>query len=114
MDKAAFLDFAVEVIKRITGKPGFKVLPPALAGTIKGPACIARGSTAEGVERTFGWMDPPAPPCARLPARHRRLEEHDLRREGLVYCSGASIREAVPNKGLSAWRPVVSQLGCQI
>ena len=39
MDKAAFLDFTVKVIKRITGEPGFRVLPRRWV-----------------VERTFGWM----------------------------------------------------------
>jgi transposase len=39
MDKAAFLEFTIAVVKRITGEPGFKVLPRRWA-----------------VERTFGWM----------------------------------------------------------
>ena len=39
MDKAAFLDFTVAVIKRIVGEPGFKVLPRRWV-----------------VERTFGWI----------------------------------------------------------
>ena len=39
MDKAAFLDFTVEIIKRISAEPGFKVLPRRWL-----------------VERTFGWM----------------------------------------------------------
>ncbi|WP_244935245.1 IS5 family transposase, partial [Acuticoccus sediminis] len=39
MDKAAFQDFVVEVVRRITGETGFKVLPRRWV-----------------VERTFGWM----------------------------------------------------------
>ena len=39
MDKAAFLDFIIEVVRRIDGEPGFKVLPRRWV-----------------VERTFGWM----------------------------------------------------------
>ena len=39
MNKAAFLDFVVEVVRRIDKEPGFKVLPRRWV-----------------VERTFGWM----------------------------------------------------------
>jgi transposase len=39
MDKAAYLDFTVEIVKRIEADPGFKVLPRRWV-----------------VERTFGWM----------------------------------------------------------
>jgi len=39
MDKAAFLDFIIEVVRRIDGNPGFKVLPRRWV-----------------VERTFGWL----------------------------------------------------------
>ena len=39
MDKAAFRDFTIEIIKRITSEPGFKVLPRRWV-----------------VERSFGWM----------------------------------------------------------
>ena len=39
MDKAAFLDFIIEVVRRIDNEPGFKVLPPRWV-----------------VEHTFGWM----------------------------------------------------------
>jgi putative transposase len=39
MDKAAFKDFVIEVVKRIDNEPGFKVLPRRWV-----------------VERTFGWM----------------------------------------------------------
>jgi len=39
MDKAAFLDFVVEVVRRIDKEPGFKVLPRRWV-----------------VERTFGWL----------------------------------------------------------
>jgi len=39
MDKAAFLDFVIEVIRRIDTEPGFHVLPRRWV-----------------VERTFGWM----------------------------------------------------------
>lgn len=39
LDKAAFLDFSIEVVRRIDNEPGFKVLPRRWV-----------------VERTFGWM----------------------------------------------------------
>jgi transposase len=39
MDKAAFLDFVIDVVRRIDNEPGFKVLPRRWV-----------------VERTFGWM----------------------------------------------------------
>ena len=39
MDKAAFLDFTVEVVRRTDTEPGFKVVPRRWL-----------------VERTFGWM----------------------------------------------------------
>lgn len=39
MEKGAFLDFVIEAIRRISGEPGFKVLPRRWI-----------------VERTFGWM----------------------------------------------------------
>lgn len=39
MDKAADLDFVIEVVRRIEGQPGFDVLPRRRV-----------------VERTFGWM----------------------------------------------------------
>lgn len=39
MDKAAFLDFVIEIVRRIEADPGFKVLPRRWV-----------------VERTFGWL----------------------------------------------------------
>lgn len=39
MDKAAFKDFVIEIVRRIDSEPGFKVLPRRWV-----------------VERTFGWM----------------------------------------------------------
>ena len=39
MDKAAFKDFVIEVVRRLDTEPGFKVLPRRWV-----------------VERTFGWM----------------------------------------------------------
>ena len=39
MDKAAFLDFVIEIVRRIDTEPRFKVLPRRWV-----------------VERTFGWM----------------------------------------------------------
>jgi putative transposase len=39
MSKAAFLDFVIEIIRRIDDEPGFKVLPRRWV-----------------VERTFGWL----------------------------------------------------------
>jgi len=39
MDKAAFLDFVIEVVRRIDGEPGFEVLPRRWV-----------------VERAFAWF----------------------------------------------------------
>lgn len=39
LDKATFLDFVVEIVRRLDGEPGFKVLPRRWV-----------------VERTFGWL----------------------------------------------------------
>ena len=39
MDKAAFLEFVIEIVRRIEGEQGFKVLPRRWV-----------------VERTFGWL----------------------------------------------------------
>jgi putative transposase len=39
LDKAAFLDFVIEIVRRIDNDPGFKVLPRRWV-----------------VERSFGWM----------------------------------------------------------
>jgi transposase len=39
LDKAAFLDFVIEIVRRTDSEPGFKVLPRRWV-----------------VERTFGWM----------------------------------------------------------
>lgn len=39
LDKAAFLDFVIEIVRRIDGEPDFEVLPRRWV-----------------VERTFGWM----------------------------------------------------------
>ena len=39
MDKAAYKDFVVEIVRRIDSDPGFKILPRRWV-----------------VERTFGWM----------------------------------------------------------
>ena len=39
MDKAAFLDFVVEIVRRLDNEPGFKVVPRRWV-----------------VERTFGWL----------------------------------------------------------
>jgi putative transposase len=39
MDKAAFMDFVIEIVRRIDKEPGFKALPRRWV-----------------VERTFGWM----------------------------------------------------------
>ncbi len=39
MDKAAFLDFVIEIVRRVDEEPGFKVLPHRWV-----------------VERTFGWL----------------------------------------------------------
>ena len=39
MDKAAYLDFVIEIVRRIEGQQGFEVLPRRWV-----------------VERTFGWM----------------------------------------------------------
>lgn len=40
MDKVAYLNFVIEVVRPIAGQPGFNVLPRRWV-----------------VERTFGWMN---------------------------------------------------------
>jgi hypothetical protein len=65
MDKAAYLDVGVEVIKRCDDHKGFQVLPRRWGG-----------------ERTFGWMTKMAAPGAGLREAHRRLARHDPRRHG--------------------------------
>ena len=56
MDKAAYLDFVIEIIRRSDDQKGFRVLPLRWVA-----------------ERTFGLDDPMANPRARLRAAHRRL-----------------------------------------
>lgn len=67
MDKAAFLDFTIEVVKRMQGETGFKVLPRRWV-----------------VERSFGWM-----------TRFRRLVRDYERRidvsEAMIYVAMGSI-----------------------
>lgn len=63
MDKATYLDFVVEIIRRSDDQKGFEVLPRRWV-----------------VERTLD--DPMAPPRARLRAAHRRLSRHDPCRNG--------------------------------
>jgi transposase len=67
MDKAAFRDFTVEIVKRLTGEPGFTVLPRRWV-----------------VERSFGWM-----------TRWRRLVRDYERRidvsEAFIYVAMGSI-----------------------
>jgi transposase len=60
MDKAAYLDFVIEVVRRIEDQPGFNVLPRHWV-----------------VERTFDWMTRWAAPCPRLRGPHRRVRSHD-------------------------------------
>ena len=74
MDKAAVLDFAIEVVRRIEGRQGFEVLPRLWV-----------------VERTFGWL-----------ARWRRLvrdyeqridasEVMSMSSSGASYCAAPAI-----------------------
>lgn len=67
MDKAAFLDFTIEVVKRLDSEPGFKVLPRRWV-----------------VERSFGWM-----------TRFRRLvRDYECRidvSEAMIYIAMGSI-----------------------
>lgn len=65
MDKAAYLDFVVEMIRRSDDQKGFEVLPQRWV-----------------VELTLRLDDPMAPPRARLRAAHRRLSRNDPRRNG--------------------------------
>ena len=44
MDKAAFLDFVIEVVRCLDDEPGFKLVPRRWV-----------------VERTFGWLIPAVP-----------------------------------------------------
>ncbi len=67
MDKAAFRDFTLEIVRRLDAEPGFKVLPRRWV-----------------VERTFGWM-----------TRFRRLVRDYERRidasEAFIYVAMSSI-----------------------
>ena len=67
LDKAAFLDFTIAVVKRIDGEPGFKVLPRRWV-----------------VERSFGWL-----------TRHRRLVRDYEQRldvsEAMIYAAMGSL-----------------------
>ncbi len=62
MDKAAYLDFTVEIIRRSDNQKGFHVLPRRRA--------------------VLRLDDPLATPRARLRSPHRRLQGHDPRRHG--------------------------------
>ena len=67
LDKAAFLDFVVEVVRRTDAEPGFKLLPRRWV-----------------VERTFGWL-----------TRFRRLvRDYDARldvSEAMIYAAMGSL-----------------------
>jgi putative transposase len=67
LDKAAFLDFTIEVVKRIEGETGFHVLPRRLV-----------------VERSFGWL-----------TRYRRLVRDYEKRldvsEAMIYAAMGSL-----------------------
>jgi len=67
LDKAAFLDFVIEVVRRLDTEPGFKVIPRRWV-----------------VERTFGWM-----------TRYRRLVRDYERRldvsEAMIFLAMGSL-----------------------
>ena len=63
MDKAAYLDFVIQIIRRSDEQKGFEVLPRRWV-----------------VERTFGWMTRGGD-CARLEARID-VPSNDPRRHG--------------------------------
>jgi putative transposase len=67
LDKAAFLDFVIEVIRRLDAEPGFKVVPRRWV-----------------VERSFGWL-----------TRYRRLVRDYERRldvsEAMIYLAMGSL-----------------------
>jgi transposase len=65
LDKAAFLDFTIEVVKRIEGETSFHLLPRRWV-----------------VERSFGWLTPVSSPRPRLRTTPRRFRSHDLCRHG--------------------------------
>jgi len=65
MDKAAYLDFVVEIIRRSDDQKGFQVLPRRWV-----------------VERNLRLDDALATSRARLREAHRRLSRHDPRRHG--------------------------------
>ena len=77
MDKAAYLDFVIEIIRRSDDQKGFEVLPRRWV-----------------VERTFGWMTRWRRLVRDYEAAHRRLARHDPRRHGWQSCSEETpIRE---------------------
>lgn len=65
MEKAAFLDFTVEMVRRIDTEPGFKVVPRHWV-----------------VERTFGWMTPAGDVWFETINPDRCLRRHDTARHG--------------------------------
>ena len=67
MDKAAFLDFVIEVVHRIDTDPGFKVVPRRWV-----------------VERTFGWL-------TRWRRRVRNYEQHIDVSEAMVHVALGSL-----------------------
>ncbi|CCG09013.1 Transposase, is4 family [Pararhodospirillum photometricum DSM 122] len=56
LDKAAFLDFVAEVVRRSDTAPGFKVIPRRWV-----------------VESSIGWLTPLPPTCPRLRTAPRRI-----------------------------------------
>jgi transposase len=76
-------ELAVEIVKRSDTAQGFEVLPRRWATLPKVPRAGARGMAAEGVERTFAWLN-----------RCRRLAKdfENRTRNALAFIRLASIR----------------------
>jgi transposase len=86
MDKAAFLDFTIQIVKR--------------SDTAKG----LRSSRVDGsVERTFAWMTRLATSRARLRGAHRLFRSHDPRRSRKPPAQANSSRITVFKRTLTCW-----------
>ena len=89
MDKAAFRDFTIQVVKRSDAAVGFEVIPRRWV-----------------VERTFAWMIALAPPRARLRRAHRLFRSHDPRRSRKPPAQANSSRIGVFKRTSRTWRRV--------
>jgi putative transposase len=84
MDKAAFRDFTIEIVKRSDTAEGFEVIPRRWV-----------------VEPTFEMDDALAPPGARLRGTHRLFRSHDPRRSRKSHAQAHRSQIGVRKRTLS-------------